>query len=224
MRKLPILLAAAALATLIAVGATRSSKSAITRNLDVFTSLYKALQTNYVDSIDADKSMKTAIDAMLGEIDPYTEYTPESEQDEFLTISTGEYGGIGSYINQRPEGGVQVTEPRFGTPSQRAGLRPGDVFLVIDGDSVAKSPSSEVSKKLRGQAGTDVKVTVRRPYVEDSILDFTITREKIDVDPVPYYGVARDGIGYIQITTFNDKTFSQTRDALLDLKKTEDTM
>lgn len=104
MRKLPILLAAAVLATLIAVGATRSSKSAITRNLDVFTSLYKALQTNYVDSIDADKSMKTAIDAMLGEIDPYTEYIPESEQDEFLTISTGEYGGIGSYINQRPEG------------------------------------------------------------------------------------------------------------------------
>ena len=102
----------------------------------------------------------------------------------------------------------------------QAGLRPGDAFLVIDGDSVAKSPSSEVSKKLRGQAGTDVKVTVRRPYVEDSILDFTITREKIDVDPVPYYGVARDGIGYIQITTFNDKTFSQTRDALLDLKKT----
>ena len=86
MRKLPILLAAAALATLIAVGATRSTKSAITRNLDVFTSLYKALQTNYVDSIDADKSMKTAIDAMLGEIDPYTEYIPESEQDEFLTI------------------------------------------------------------------------------------------------------------------------------------------
>lgn len=219
MRKLPILLAVATVATLIAAGATRSPKSDITRNLDVFTSLYKALQTNYVDSIDADKSMKTAIDAMLSEIDPYTEYIPESDQDEFMTISTGEYGGIGSYINQRPEGGVQVTEPRFGTPSQRAGLRPGDVFLVIDGDSVAKSPSSEVSKKLRGQAGTDVKVTVRRPYVEDSILDFTITREKIDVDPVPYYGVVRDGIGYIQITTFNEKTFPQTRDALLDLKK-----
>lgn len=209
----------ALVAATVVMGATRSSKSDITRNLDIFTSIYKALQTSYVDSIDADKSMRTAIDAMLNDIDPYTEYIAESDQDEFLTISTGEYGGIGSYINQRPEGGVQVTEPRYGTPSQRAGLRPGDVFLTINGDSVLRSPSSEVSKKLRGQAGTDVSVTVRRPYVEDSILSFTITREKIDVDPVPYYGVVRDGIGYIQLTTFNEKSFAEVRDALLELKK-----
>lgn len=218
MRKLPVILLVMSAAALIAVGATRSSKSDISRNLDTFASIYKALQTSYVDTIDADKSMNTAISAMLNEIDPYTEYIPESEQDEFLTISTGEYGGIGSYIMQRPEGGVQVTEPRDGTPSQKAGLRPGDMFLIINGDSVTNADSKTVSNMLRGQAGTDVKVTVKRPYVTDSILDFTITRSKIDINPVPYYGVERGDIGYIQLTTFNDKTYEKTRDALKALK------
>ena len=218
MRKLPVILLVISAAALIAVGATRSSKSDISRNLDTFASIYKALQTSYVDTIDADKSMNTAISAMLNEIDPYTEYIPESEQDEFLTISTGEYGGIGAYIMQRPEGGVQVTEPRDGTPSQKVGLRPGDMFLVINGDSVTNADSKTVSNMLRGQAGTDVKVTVKRPYVTDSILDFTITRSKIDINPVPYYGVERGDIGYIQLTTFNDKTYEKTRDALKALK------
>lgn len=218
MRKLPVILLVISAAALIAVGATRSSKSDISRNLDTFASIYKALQTSYVDTIDADKSMNTAISAMLNEIDPYTEYIPENEQDEFLTISTGEYGGIGAYIMQRPEGGVQVTEPRNGTPSQKAGLRPGDMFLVINGDSVTNADSKTVSNMLRGQAGTDVKVTVKRPYVTDSILDFTITRSKIDINPVPYYGVERGDIGYIQLTTFNDKTYEKTRDALKALK------
>lgn len=218
MRKLPVILLVMSAAALIAVGATRSSKSDISRNLDTFASIYKALQTSYVDTIDADKSMNTAISAMLNEIDPYTEYIPESEQDEFLTISTGEYGGIGAYIMQRPEGGVQVTEPRDGTPSQKAGLRPGDMFLIINGDSVTNADSKTVSNMLRGQAGTDVKVTVKRPYVTDSILDFTITRSKIDINPVPYYGVERGDIGYIQLTTFNDKTYEKTRDALKALK------
>lgn len=218
MRKLPVILLVISAAALIAVGATRSSKSDISRNLDTFASIYKALQTSYVDTIDADKSMNTAISAMLNEIDPYTEYIPESEQDEFLTISTGEYGGIGAYIMQRPEGGVQVTEPRDGTPSQKTGLRPGDMFLIINGDSVTNADSKTVSNMLRGQAGTDVKVTVKRPYVTDSILDFTITRSKIDINPVPYYGVERGDIGYIQLTTFNDKTYEKTRDALKALK------
>ena len=218
MRKLPVILLVISAAALIAVGATRSSKSDISRNLDTFASIYKALQTSYVDTIDADKSMNTAISAMLNEIDPYTEYIPESEQDEFLTISTGEYGGIGAYIMQRPEGGVQVTEPRDGTPSQKAGLRPGDMFLVINGDSVTNADSKTVSNMLRGQAGTDVKVTVKRPYVTDSILDFTITRSKIDINPVPYYGVEPQCSFYIQLTTFNDKTYEKTRDALKALK------
>lgn len=203
---------------LMAVAATRSSKGDISRNLDIFTSIYKALQTTYVDTIDADKSMTTAINSMLDEIDPYTEYIPENEQEDFLTISTGEYGGIGSYIGER-NGKVYISEPHKGSPAQRAGLKPGDVFIVIDGDTVTGLHSSDITKKLKGQAGTTVNVTVKRPYVEDSIVNIDITREKIELDPVPYYGVVKGDIGYIQITTFSEKTFPQTRDALQELLK-----
>ena len=201
-----------------AISATRSNKAEIARNLDIFNAVYKELQTNYVDSIDSEKAVTTAIDAMLSTLDPYTTYYPASDQDQLTQMTSGEYGGIGAYIMQRPEGGVQVTEPRDGTPSQKAGLRPGDMFLVINGDSVTNADSKTVSNMLRGQAGTDVKVTVKRPYVTDSILDFTITRSKIDINPVPYYGVERGDIGYIQLTTFNDKTYEKTRDALKALK------
>lgn len=220
---LAAVVAAGAIAAMVAgtgmtaTGATRSAKGDISRNLDIFTSIYKALQTSYVDSIDADKSMNTAIGAMLNEIDPYTEYISEADQDDFLTISTGEYGGIGSYIGER-DGKVFVSEPREGSPAQKGGLKPGDVFLVIDGDSLKGLHSDEVSKRLKGQAGTKVAITVKRPYVADSIVDIELTREKIEIDPVPYYGVVKGNIGYIQLTSFNEKTFQKTRDALLDLK------
>ena len=215
MRKISAILIIAV--ALVSYAATRSDKGDISRNLDIFTSIYKALQTNYVDTIDANKSMNTAIAAMLDEIDPYTEYISESEQDDFLTISTGEYGGIGSYIGER-DGKVYVSEPREGSPAQKGGLKPGDVFIVIDGDSVKGLHSADVSKRLKGQAGTKVAITVRRPYVADSIVDIELTREKIELDPVPYYGVVKGDIGYIQLTTFNEKTFQKTRDALMDLK------
>lgn len=223
MKRLPYLLIVAALAAgAVAGAATRSPKNDISRNLDIFTAVYKNLQTNYVDSIDADKSINTAIAAMLDEIDPYTEYIPESEQDEFLTISTGEYGGIGSYIGAR-DGKVFVSEPREGSPARLAGLIPGDVFITIDNDTVTGMTSDVISKKLRGQAGTKVRVTVKRPYgskaLADTTLSFEITREKIEVDPVPYYGVVKGDIGYIQLTTFNEKSYDKVRDALLEFKK-----
>lgn len=222
MKKLPIFLLLGAAIALVASAATRSSKNDISRNLDIFTAVYKNLQTSYVDSIDADKSINTAIAAMLDEIDPYTEYIPESEQEEFMTISTGEYGGIGSYIGSR-DGRTFVTEPRPGSPAQLAGLRPGDQFITIDGDTVISMPSDEISKKLRGQAGTDVVVSVVRPYgssaLTDTTLTFHITREKIEIDPVPYYGVVKGDVGYIQLTTFNNTAFQKTKDALEALTK-----
>ena len=216
MRKLPIIMAVCLLVAM-ATAATRSDKAAIARGLDIFSSVYKTLQTGYVDTIDAEKSINTAIMAMLDEIDPYTEYIPEKDQTDFKTISTGEYGGIGSYIQER-DGRVMVSEPREGAPAQLAGLRPGDVFVMINGDTVTGLHSDEVSKRLKGPAGTNVKVTVKRPYAEDSILTFDITREKIEIDPVPYYGVVKGDIGYISLTTFNEKSYDRTREALEALK------
>lgn len=204
---------------LSAIAATRSNKAEITRNLDIFNSLYKELQTNYVDSIDAEKSINTAIAAMLNDIDPYTEYFPASQQEDITMMTSGEYAGIGSVILEKPGKGVFISEPYEGSPAQKAGLRPGDHIIMVDNDTVTTWHSSQVSGKLKGQAGTQVKVTVNRPYATDSILTFDITREKIQLPAVPYYGVVRDNIGYINLTSFTDKAATDVRNALIELKK-----
>ncbi len=196
--------------------------AAVARSLDIFNTLYKELNTFYVDTIDAQKSIENAINAMLEDIDPYTEYIPAKETDEFMTISTGEYGGIGSYLMERTvdgKKGVYISGPYEGSPAARAGLRSGDRIIMIDGDSTATWTSDQVSKRLKGQANTHLTVTVVRPYDEDSVKTFSFNRETISVNPVPYYGVTRDNIGYIDLTTFNEKSAQQVRDALIELKK-----
>lgn len=206
--------------TLIAGGNTKSQKEAMSRNLNIFTSIYKELEMGYVDSIDVDKSMRTAIDAMLNRIDPYTEFIAEEDRDEFMTISTGEYGGMGAAIVQRGDT-VCVSEPFEGSPAMKSGLRAGDRILRIDGDTMLKLGSSKVSERLRGKAGTEFVVDIKRPYADgsDSLQSITVKRETIDVNPVPFYGMMPDGIGYIQLTTFNEKSAQRVEDALLDLKK-----
>lgn len=213
--------AAALIMMIFATGAlsaaTRNSKSEISDNLDIFNALVKELQTFYVDSIDVERSITTAIDAMLAGLDPYTEYIPEKDQGDFRTISTGEYGGIGSYIMER-DGRTYISEPSEGSPAALAGLRPGDLIVMIDGDSVLTAGSDKVSERLKGQIGTKVRVRVSRPYVgADSILDFDITRATISIPSVPYYGVVGDSIGYIALTTFSEKTPDEMRRAVTDL-------
>ena len=196
--------------------------AAVARSLDIFNSLYKELNTFYVDTIDAQKTIENAINAMLDDIDPYTEYIPAKEADDFMTISTGEYGGIGSYIMERTVNGVKgvyISGPYEGSPAARAGIRTGDRIIMIDNDSTTGWTSDQVSKRLKGQANTRLTVQVVRPWEEDSVKTFNLTRETISVNPVPYYGVTRDNIGYIGLSTFNEKSAQQVRDALIELKK-----
>ncbi len=196
--------------------------AAVARSLDIFNSLYKELNTFYVDTINAQKTIENAINAMLDDIDPYTEYIPAKEADDFMTISTGEYGGIGSYIMERTMNGVKgvyISGPYEGSPAARAGIRTGDRIIMIDNDSTTGWTSDQVSKRLKGQANTRLTVQVVRPWEEDSVKTFNLTRETISVNPVPYYGVTRDNIGYIGLSTFNEKSAQQVRDALIELKK-----
>lgn len=218
-----IIIAVAVVAAVLSPSAqTRSSKSEISKNLNIFSSVYRAIQMNYVDSIDASETMKNGINAMLYYIDPYNEYYPANEQDDLLSLSTGEFGGIGSYILQDRQGRTVISKPQPGTPSANAGLRPGDIIWTIDGDTVLTLGSAKVRERLRGEAGTSLKVTVKRPYPDvpgDSMLTFDIVRAAIPVKTISYTGVVRDSIGYIGLTEYNEQAPDLVREALVNLKK-----
>lgn len=200
------------------VFAHAADQAAVARGLSIFNSLYKELNAFYVDSINPQQSVETAINAMLDDIDPYTEYIPASDQEDFMITATGRYGGIGSYIMQRTDKGregVYISQPYEGSPAARAGLRAGDRIIAIDGDSTAGWASDKVSARLKGEASTHVQVTVARPYAgADSILTMDIERQTIQVTPVPYSGVLPNGMGYIALTTFNEQSASLVRKAV----------
>ncbi len=210
----------ALVASPVATGALkRADNAAIVRNLDIFNSIYKELNTFYVDTLNPQKSIETAINAMLDDIDPYTEYYPAKKQDDLMMISTGEYGGIGSYIMLGTDKAVYISEPYEGSPAAKAGLRPGDRIVKINGKSVKGWTQDKVSENLKGQANTSLTVTVVRPYCTDSVKTFNIVREKIKVNPVPYYGVVRGNIGYINLSTFNEQSAEAVKKALQEFKK-----
>lgn len=214
MKKL-LIFAAVAVAAAVAI---QAKKSEVSRNLNVFNQLYKELNTFYVDSVDADKSITTAIEAMLDDIDPYTVYIPEKEQEDFMRQTTGEYAGIGSYIIQR-DGAVYISGPHEGSPSQIAGMRPGDRIVKVDTANVLGMTSEEVSKRLKGQPGTELTVVVERPYVgEDSVLTFHIVRRKIHEPAITWAGIVRDNLGYIYLSSFTDKSADEVKEALLRFK------
>lgn len=189
----------------------------IAKNLDIFTTVYRELNNYYVDETDPGKLMKTAIDKMLKSLDPYTNYIPESEIEDFQFMTTGQYGGIGAVITKRKDY-VFISEPYKGFPAQKAGLIAGDKILEIDGESAKGKNTEEVSKALKGQPNTDVELLIERPYMKDP---FTVNfkRQKISVKSVPYFSYVDDGIGYIKLRSFTRDCSKDIKEALLDLKK-----
>lgn len=214
------MLGLAAMACLAALGATRGDKTDAARSLEVFNSVVKELQLNYVDTIDIKKSVNTALLYMLDEIDPYTEYYPADDREQLTMISTGEYAGIGCMIGSYEDGRIYFSEPYAGTPSQLAGVRAGDLIIAIDGDSITSEwDTQRVSQALRGSAGTKVAVRVRRPFATDSIIDFTLERAKIHTPAVQAHAaVGPDGkTGYILLSSFTEKAHDEVAAALDDL-------
>lgn len=196
-----------------AIAETRSPKHDISTNLTLFNAVVKELQSNYVDTIDINHAVETAIDAMLDELDPYTVYMPRKEQEEFRAMNTGEYGGIGSYIMARG-GNVYISGPHRGSPAARAGLRPGDLILEIDSASALGLTTEQVSSRLKGPKGTTVRVKLKRPYVTDSIITVEMVRDKIQIPAVTYSGEVRPGIGYIGLQQFSEKSADEVLEAL----------
>ncbi|MDE6311685.1 MAG: S41 family peptidase [Muribaculaceae bacterium] len=222
-RLIPLSLLVAALlcgASAFSKSQSAKSKNDLARSLQTFNSIVKELYTGYVDTLDGAGMVRKAIDEMLADIDPYTEYYPSDDQDELTTLAQGQYAGIGAVILRRGDS-VLVHQPRHDSPARKAGLLPGDVFVTIDGDSVGKDMDiDDVSRRLRGQAGTKVTVSLRRPLAGDSLYTVVITRGNIKVDPVPYYGVQPDGVGYISFTTFNSESGQAVKDAVREMMKT----
>ena len=186
----------------------------VSKNLDIFYSMFRELNTFYVDDIDPDKIIRTGIDNMLKTLDPYTVYYPESEADEFAILTTGKYGGIGSLVRSGGEY-VVISEVYKGFPADKAGIEAGDLITKVDGVPLKGVPSDKVSDKLKGNPGTDITVTLLRNGTER---DFKMKREKISIPPVPFYGMVDSKTGYIRFSSFTQDCYQDVRNALLDLK------
>jgi carboxyl-terminal processing protease len=185
------------------------------KNIDIFTSIYKELNTFYVDETDPGILMQEAIDAMLKSLDPYTQYIPESEIEDFKLQTTGQYGGIGAMITKIGEY-VVISEPYEGFPAQKAGLLPGDQILEINGVSAKGKSTEDVSKILRGQPNTSVTLLIKRPHVEKHF-NVTFNREKVSVPSVPYSAYISDGIGYVRLNSFTKNCAKNVKAAIVEL-------
>lgn len=187
------------------------------RYMDLFNTIYKELDLLYVDTINPKQTIKAGIEGMLAQLDPYTEFYDEDENEDLEIMTKGTYGGIGSYIVQHGDY-VAISEPYEGQAAYQAGLKAGDLILEIDGEDMKGKKNAYVSEKLRGEVGTKFRIKVRRPG-EKKDIEREVTRQTIQFPLVPYYGIVRDSIGYINIAGFNGHPSAEVRKAFIELKQ-----
>lgn len=191
----------------------------ITKNLDIFFSIFKELNLNYVEAPDPDRIIPAAINAMLADLDPYTVYIPEDSKEAYKFQVDGEYAGVGAVISRcfTDTSLIHVKEVYEGSPSYKVGLRPGDRFLAIDGESMRGHDVSDVSGRLRGKAGSSFKVEIERPGVAKHLF-VEIKRESIKIPAMDYYGMVDSETGYISLRGFETGCAEAIRKAFLDLR------
>lgn len=190
--------------------------SKISRNLEIFNEIYKALDLYYVDTLAADTVIQWAIDGMLMKVDPFTGYYP-ADDDDLRQMATGKYAGIGSVIRyHKTHDRVVIDEPYENTPSQDVGLRSGDIIFTIDGKDIKGMMPAKVTNLLRGEAGTTLELKFLRPG-EEKQRTVHITRRTIQLPAIPYYGIIDEGIGYINLNSFTAGCARELRHALLQL-------
>jgi len=187
-----------------------------TKNLDIYYNLFKNLNTLYVDKIDPTKMIQTSIDEMLKSLDPYTVYIPESRMEDFKFMTTGEYGGLGASIKDY-NGSMIITDVYENYPAQKAGIVPGDIIVAIDGKNVEGKTTDQISELLKGQSGTTILLTVRKPTTKSNV-EKKITREQIKIESVPYYAMVDKEIGYMILSSFTENSGEEVKKALVALK------
>lgn len=199
----------------------------IAKNLDIFNSIFKELDLFYVDTINPEKMIQNGVNGMLALTDPYTEYYPEEGVSSLKEMITGKYGGIGAAIRYyKKKDRIAIVEPTEGMPAAEAGLKAGDIILSVGGKEMVRGDmkpqdfSSKVSEALRGEPGTSFILKVLRPLKNDStVMEFKITRKNIRNNPVPYYGILKDSIGYLSLTGFTDNCAKDVKKAFIELKQ-----
>lgn len=184
---------------------------------EIENSILKQLSMFYVDTLDADRIMKAGIDAMLEELDPYTVYIPEEENEDFQMMISKTYGGIGAVIKKKKGENVVINEPYYGSPAWKNGLVCGDEIMEIDGQPVADLESAEASERMKGRPGTNVRFKVKK-LRSGKVEDIEITRERIHLPDVEYAGMLNDTTGYILQTGFTDNVSADVRKAYFTLK------
>lgn len=189
----------------------------IAKNVDIFVSILKELNSKYADEISPGDLTKTAIDAMLSSLDPYTNYYPESLIEDFRLMTTGQYGGIGSLIQQQDKY-IVISEPYENSPAAKAGLLPGDRILKINNQSTEGKSSEDVSTILKGEPGTSLSIEIERPY-EDKRHTFNVKREEIKLPNISFWGMLDEEIGYLKLEQFTEKAGSEVKEAFLKLKE-----
>lgn len=205
---------------LMNISTAQNNDFEIAKNLDILATLFKELNINYADDINPGKLTEAAIDAMLESLDPYTNFIPEADIEDYRFITTGQYGGIGALIHKRGDY-IIISEPYKNFPADKAGLKAGDIILEVNDKSTKDKSTSEVSQVLKGQPGTAVKLLIKRDDTDEQFTT-TVNREQIKIPDIPYYGMLEEGVGYIKLTGFTQDVGRDVRKAFIDLKENND--
>ena len=185
---------------------------------EIQNSIIKELNKSYVDTLPVERLMKASINAMLEELDPYTIYIPEEDNEDFQMMLSNTYGGIGAIIKKAKGQNVIINEPYFGSPAHKAGLSCGDEILEIDGQSTTDFTASESSSRMKGKPGTTVIFKVKKVRTNDTV-NVSIVRERIHLPDVEYAGMLDDTTGYILQSGFTENVSTDIRKNVLMMKK-----
>lgn len=217
-KKVIYLFLAASVTLLVAYNSPDDHYFEVMKNLEIFGSLFKEVNTYYVDEVSPNELMNEGINSMLNSLDPYTNYIPEDQIEDYRIMTTGQYAGIGIETITREDGKTLITMPMKGFVGEKSGLLIGDQILKIDGIDVTNKEGAEISQLLKGQAGTPIELVVQR-VKSDKPLTFKMIREKISVSNVPYFGMVTPDVGLIQLSDFTYNAGKEVKDAFLKLKE-----
>lgn len=189
----------------------------IAKNIEIFTNVYKELNTNYVDEIDPSELMRTGIDAMVNSLDPYTNFISEAQIESYRIATEGKYSGIGAVIRE-VDSVLTVIEAYEDSPTVEAGLIPGDQILSVNGEETLGRNSEDIRSIMRGAPGTEIDLEILR-YGEKESRKVSVKRAEVNIPNVPHYELLNGNIAYVHLSKFTQRAGANIRRAIREMKK-----